>query len=70
VVNADEAFTTSTPYCILPVTKINGKPIGPGRPGPVFGRLLSAWSQQVGLDIALQMTRGATERLAELEASA
>ncbi|MFN9374340.1 MAG: aminotransferase class IV [Planctomycetaceae bacterium] len=70
VVNADEAFTSSTPYCILPVTKINGKPIGTGRPGPVFARLLSAWSQQVGLDIARQMTQGATERLAELEATA
>jgi branched-subunit amino acid aminotransferase/4-amino-4-deoxychorismate lyase len=70
VVNADEAFTSSTPYCILPVTKVNGKPIGTGRPGPVFARLLSAWSQQVGLDIALQMTRGAAERLAELETTA
>jgi branched-chain amino acid aminotransferase len=70
VVNADEAFTTSTPYCILPVTKINGKPIGTGRPGSMFARLLDAWSQQVGLDIALQMTRGAAERLAELETTA
>ncbi|HBH52261.1 MAG TPA: branched-chain amino acid aminotransferase [Planctomycetaceae bacterium] len=70
VVNADEAFTSSTPYCILPVTRINGKPIGTGQPGPVFARILSAWSREVGLDIVLQMTRGAAERLAELETTA
>ena len=70
MVNADEAFTSSTPYCILPVTKINGKPIGTGQPGPVFARILSAWSRAVGLDIVLQMTRGAAERLAELDTTA
>ncbi|HTI49767.1 MAG TPA: aminotransferase class IV, partial [Planctomycetaceae bacterium] len=44
VINADEAFTTSTPYCLLPVTMINGRPIGTGRPGPVYDMLLKAWS--------------------------
>ena len=48
VMNADEAFTASTPYCILPVTKINGVTIGNGRPGPVWQRLLSTWSERVG----------------------
>src|SRR5579871_5943849 len=47
VMNADEAFTASTPYCILPVTKINGVTIGSGRPGPVWQQLLSAWSERV-----------------------
>lgn len=54
-INADEAFLTSTPYCLMPVTKINGLLIGDGRPGPVFRRLLDAWSDLVGLDIARQI---------------
>ena len=68
VINADEAFTSSTPYCILPVTKINQKPIGDGRPGPVFAELLRAWNQVAGLDVVEQMQVGAAERRAEFEA--
>jgi branched-chain amino acid aminotransferase len=62
VMNADEAFTASTPYCLLPVTKINGVPIGDGRPGPVLGKLLEAWSERVGLDIAQQIRDEAARR--------
>ncbi len=58
VINADEAFTASTPYCLLPVTRINGVPIGDGQPGPVFRRLLAAWSEMVGLDIEKQVLAG------------
>src|SRR5437868_12586811 len=36
VMNADEAFTASTPYCLMPVTKINGVPIGDGHPGAMW----------------------------------
>jgi branched-subunit amino acid aminotransferase/4-amino-4-deoxychorismate lyase len=61
-VNADEAFTTSTPYCLMPVSKINGVPIGDGKPGPMFRRLIDAWSQEVGLDIAKQIVEGAKKR--------
>lgn len=62
VINAQEAFTTSTPYGILPVTKINGLPVGSGKPGPVFEKILSEWSKLVGLDIREQMRRGAERR--------
>src|SRR5262245_1090483 len=62
VMNADEAFTASTPYCLMPVTKINGVPIGDGRPGPLWRRLLGAWSNLVGLDIARQIRDGAARR--------
>jgi branched-chain amino acid aminotransferase len=55
VINADEAFTTSTPYGVLPVTRVNGLPIGDGRPGPIVGRLLEAWSVAVGLDVVKQL---------------
>ena len=54
--NADEAMLTSTPYCLAPVTKINGAPIGSGQvQGPVFRRLMQAWSQRVGVDIIEQI---------------
>jgi branched-subunit amino acid aminotransferase/4-amino-4-deoxychorismate lyase len=52
---ADEAFLTSTPFCMLPVTSINNAAIGNGKPGPVFQRLLARWSAEVGVDIAAQM---------------
>ncbi len=60
VSNADEAFTSSTPYCMLPVTKFNGRPLGDGRPGPIFGRLLDAWGRRVGVDLASQLTAGSS----------
>ena len=63
VMNADEAFTTTTPYCIMPVTKINGVPIGDGRPGPIWKRLMAAWSELVGIDIERQMRDSAKRRL-------
>lgn len=63
---ADEAFTTSTPYCLLPVTRLNGTPIGSGQPGPVFQQLLNAWNDLCGLDIMAQMRQGAAERLARM----
>ncbi len=55
---ADEAFLSSSSYCLLPVTKINETPIGDGRPGPVYRRLLDAWSQRVGVDIECQSGGG------------
>jgi branched-subunit amino acid aminotransferase/4-amino-4-deoxychorismate lyase len=54
---ADEAFVTSTPYCMLPVVSINGFPVGTGQPGPIFRRLLEDWSQEVGVDIGKQIER-------------
>lgn len=62
VINADEAMLTTTPYCMAPVTKINGLPIGNGRPdGPIFTRILEAWSRRVGLDIRDQILRVGTQ---------
>jgi branched-chain amino acid aminotransferase len=63
-VSADEAFLSSTPYCLMPVTRINGMPVGDGMPGSVFRRLLQAWSQKVGLDIERQIVEGARRRQA------
>ena len=51
VVNADEAWIPTTPYCLGPVVKINGVPIGDGTPGPMWRRILDHWSGIVGKDI-------------------
>jgi D-alanine transaminase/branched-chain amino acid aminotransferase len=56
LLKAEEIFTCSTPYCMLPVVAVDGKTIGTGKPGPVFGELLGAWSKSVGLDIVQQAT--------------
>ncbi len=48
---ADEAFVTSTSFCICPVGSVNGSPIGSdGVPGPVTDRLQKAYSGLVGID--------------------
>lgn len=51
---ADEIFFTSTPYCIMPATRFNGLPVGDGKIGRVTRRLLDAFSELVGVDIAGQ----------------
>ena len=56
VIEADEAFTTSTSYCMMPVTHINNVPIGNGKPGPVYRTLIDAWSKRVGVNITTQIT--------------
>ena len=55
VVNADEAWLTSTPYCVAPCTKINNMPIGEGVPGPIYRRMVEAWSSLVGINIEQQI---------------
>jgi branched-chain amino acid aminotransferase len=55
--NATEAFLTSTPSCLLPVTRFQGRPLSDGRPGPIYRQLLSAWNEHVGIDIPMQMQR-------------
>jgi branched-chain amino acid aminotransferase len=40
---ADEAFITSTTRGLSPVTRIDGRPVGNGKPGPVTLRLLDAY---------------------------
>jgi len=61
VAAADEVLLTSTPLCLLPVTRLNRRPIAGGAPGPVYRRLLAAWSRLVGLDIVAQAEHFARE---------
>lgn len=51
---AQEVLLTSTPFAILPVTKIDRRAIGGGRPGETFRDLMARFSAMVGLDIAAQ----------------
>ena len=55
VINADEAWLTSTPYCMAPATKINNIPIGDGVIGPLFREMIQAWSELVGVNILGQI---------------
>ena len=57
VAHADEVFLTSTSPCLLPVVRLDGSPIGRGVPGDNFQRLLSAWSELVGVEIKKQAAR-------------
>jgi len=51
---ADEIFFTSTSICLLPVVRLDCHLVGAGKPGAMFGRLIEAWSEWVGVDIAQQ----------------
>jgi len=55
--NAEEAFWTTSSYCILPVSMVDGRRIGERYPGPCAQRLLDAWSEKVGVDIVGQAQR-------------
>lgn len=55
VYTADEAFMTGTPFCMLPVTSLNGVPIGAGKVGEGFRKLIDRWSENVGVDIRHQI---------------
>lgn len=52
--NADEIFFTGTTMCILAVTRLNGKSVGDSKPGKITMKLLSKWSEIVGVDIVKQ----------------
>lgn len=55
VLEADEAFMTGTPFCLLPVVSLDGVKIGRGMPGPTSFGLLHLWGEKVGVDIKQQI---------------
>lgn len=57
VYTADEAFMTGTPFCMLPVTSLNGIPIGQGSVGPIFDSLLKKWSENTQVNIPEQIQK-------------
>lgn len=61
VYTADEAFMTGTPFCMLPVTSLNGLAVGNGEVGEGFHRLAYQWSRNVNLDFVSQIKKWDTE---------
>jgi branched-chain amino acid aminotransferase len=55
IYDADEAFLTSTPFCILPTTQLNRLDIGSGKMGTITKMLLDKWSDNVGVNIVQQI---------------
>lgn len=56
IISADEAWLPSTPYCLAPVTRINGCAVGDGVPGPLWRQLLDRWSQLVEKNVYQEVT--------------
>lgn len=46
---ADELFITGTTTEVVPITTLNGKPVGPGTPGPLTKRIMSLYRSSIGL---------------------
>ena len=61
VYTADEAFMTGTPFCMLPVTSLNGSKIGSGQVGPGFKKLIEQWGKNTGVNIVDQITTWAAQ---------
>lgn len=47
VVSADELLMSSATKEVLPITQLDGKPVGQGRPGPVFQALRAAYDDAI-----------------------
>ena len=54
---ADEMFLSSTSLCMVPVSSVDGRPIGDGVPGPVTARLIDAYKAFLGFDFVDQYLR-------------
>ena len=55
IYEADEAFMTGTPFCMLPVTSLNGNLISDGKVGKLFYKLINQWSQNTNVNIIEQI---------------
>ncbi|UCH51979.1 MAG: aminotransferase class IV [Chloroflexota bacterium] len=51
---ADEAFLTSSTIEIMPLTRLDNKPIGSGKPGLLTQRLMSSYKELVAKEIQLR----------------
>ena len=62
VYTADEAFITGTPFCMLPVTSLNGLDIGDGKVGGMFSKIINSWSDNTEVDIVGQIKKWDSQR--------
>ena len=47
LLHADEAFLTNSIVELMPITEVDGRPVGSGKPGEVTAMLMSAYREQV-----------------------
>lgn len=40
---ADELWMTSSTRAVIPITQLDGQPVGEGRPGPLYRRMTDLW---------------------------
>jgi branched-subunit amino acid aminotransferase/4-amino-4-deoxychorismate lyase len=66
---AEEVLLTSTSHCVLPVTRLGDRKIGPGTPGDTFRALVDAWSESVDVDIVAQARDMAKNRRFSLDSA-
>jgi branched-subunit amino acid aminotransferase/4-amino-4-deoxychorismate lyase len=52
--NADEVFMAGTSHSMLPISRVDWRPLRGECPGPVFKQIMAAWSEIVGMDIVGQ----------------
>jgi branched-chain amino acid aminotransferase len=62
--NADEVFISGTSHSMIPVSKVDFRPLKQRVPGPIFQQLMAAWDELVGLDI-VEQARNMAEILPE-----
>lgn len=48
LLHADEVFLTGTTVEVMPVVRVDGKPVGTGKPGPITLKLQAAFKRFVG----------------------
>ena len=65
VYTADEAFITGTPFCMLPVTSLNGLKVGNGQVGDLFTKIIRLWSEKLDVNIISQIQQWDSERSKE-----
>ncbi len=53
---ASEAFLTGSVMEVMPLTRLDGQPVGSGRPGPVTGRLRRLYQEMVLQETAVART--------------
>lgn len=52
LLTADEAFLTSSIIEVMPLTQLDGRPVGDGKPGKITRRLMSAYRELVARETA------------------
>lgn len=52
-VNAAEVFTSSAGAMVAPVVRLEGRPVGDGRPGPVTRKIQKLYYEAMGADVAV-----------------